>query len=49
MASSSADFQAASIGYEFFDSRVENISFSSNRTPVNKDVILFSPAGFYRE
>lgn len=41
--------KAASIGFEFFDSRVESITFGSNRTPLNKDVILFSPAGFYRE
>jgi hypothetical protein len=39
----------ASIGYAFFDPRVESFRFSSKRTPIGHDIVFVHLSGFYRE
>lgn len=41
--------RAGSVGYHFADPRVLNVSFGSPQTLLDRDVVLFSPSGFYQD
>lgn len=41
--------KAVSVGHHFLDPRVLNISFGAPQTLLDRDVVLFSPSGFYQD